>query len=163
VEERAVPQGAAQGEVLSPTQPFPTHVPALMRQQFSTEDIFQFPPVIGSPSCRAMFAGLRNDGLFTPPSIQGTGIYPMTGGGVDWGGVAFDPVKQVLYANTSKAVQIVRLIPRAEADNYAPPPGVELGPQSGAPFAMTRVVAMSKLGLLCNKPPWGTMVAVDLK
>jgi quinoprotein glucose dehydrogenase len=24
-------------------------------------------------------------------------------------------------------------------------------------------VALSKLGLLCNKPPWGTLVAVDLK
>src|SRR6185503_16069570 len=37
------------------------------------------------------------------------------------------------------------------------------GRQVGAPFAMTRVVAMSPLGLLCNKPPWGEMVAVDLK
>ena len=33
VEERAVPQGGAEGEQLSPTQPFPTHVPALMPQQ----------------------------------------------------------------------------------------------------------------------------------
>ena len=40
---------------------------------------------------------------------------------------------------------------------------VGFGPQQGAPFAMTRAVAMSPLGLLCNKPPWGTMVAVDLK
>jgi len=87
----------------------------------------------------------------------------MTGGGVDWGGVAFDPVKQILYANTSYAVQIVKLIPRTEADSYKPPPGLELGPQLGAPFAMTRVVAKSRLGVLCNKPPWGRMVAVDLK
>src|SRR5882672_2958932 len=28
---------------------------------------------------------------------------------------------------------------------------------------MTRAVAVSPLGLLCNKPPWGEMVAVDLK
>jgi quinoprotein glucose dehydrogenase len=28
---------------------------------------------------------------------------------------------------------------------------------------MTRAVAMSKLGLLCNKPPWGATVALDLK
>ena len=33
----------------------------------------------------------------------------------------------------------------------------------GASFAMTRQVAMSRLGLLCNRPPWGEMVAVDLK
>jgi quinoprotein glucose dehydrogenase len=52
VEERAVPQGGAAGETLSPTQPFPTHVPALMPQQFSSDDIFKFPPVIGSRPAR---------------------------------------------------------------------------------------------------------------
>jgi quinoprotein glucose dehydrogenase len=40
---------------------------------------------------------------------------------------------------------------------------VDFGKQAGAPFAVTRAVAMSKLGLLCNAPPWGEMVAVDLK
>jgi quinoprotein glucose dehydrogenase len=163
VEERAVPQGGADGERLSPTQPFPTHVPALLPQQFSSDDIFQFPPVMGSPSCTGKLAGLRNDGLYTPPSTQGTLIYPMTGGGVNWGGVAFDPVHQILYVNTSRAVQIVKLMPSAEVEGYRPPPGHDFGRQRGAPFAMTRVVAMSSLGLLCNKPPWGTMVAVDLK
>jgi len=28
---------------------------------------------------------------------------------------------------------------------------------------MTRVVALSRLGFPCNKPPWGMLVAVDLK
>lgn len=161
VEERAVPQGGAEGERLSPTQPFPTHVPPLLTQRFSLDNVFKPLPLIGSRSCDAQLAPLRNDGLYTPPSTQGTLLYPMTGGGVNWGGAAFDPVHQILYANVSHAVHIVKLIPRAQAD--APHPGVELGPQRGAPFAMTRVVAMSQLGLLCNTPPWGEMVAVDLK
>jgi quinoprotein glucose dehydrogenase len=163
VEERAVPQGATEGERLSPTQPFPTHVPALMPQQFSADDEFKFPPIIGSPSCHAQLANLRNDGLYTPPSTQGTVIFPMTGGGVNWGGVAFDPKQQILYANTSYAVHIVKLIPRAEADGLTPGAGVDLAQQRGTPFAMTRKVAMSGLGLLCNRPPWGEMAAVDLK
>jgi len=87
----------------------------------------------------------------------------MTGGGVNWGGVAFDPVNQILYANTSRAVHIVKLIPRADAKDFNPPPGHDFGQQQGAPFAMTRAVALSPLGLLCNKPPWGEMVAVDLR
>jgi quinoprotein glucose dehydrogenase len=87
----------------------------------------------------------------------------MTGGGVNWGGAAFDSVNQILYANTSYAVHIVKLIPRAEAEGFKPPPGHDFGPQHGAPFAVTRAVATSELGLLCNKPPWGTLVAVDLK
>lgn len=161
VEERTVPQGGAEGEALSPTQPFPTHVPDLMPQRFSREDEFKL-PIIGSPSCDAQLANARNDGLFTPPSTQGTVIFPMTGGGVNWGGVAFDPVRQILYANTTYALHLVKLMPRAEADNFKPPPGVEFGPQLGAPFAITRKLMTSAFGL-CNKPPWGTMVAVDLK
>ena len=163
VEERAVPQGDAEGEKLSPTQPFPTHVPPLLPQQFSLQDEFKFPPVIGSPLCHALLTAARYDGLYTPPSTQGTLIYPMTGGGVNWGGVAFDPVHQILYANTSHALHLVKLFPRAEAEGMKPEPGHDFGPQIGAPFAMTRVVALSGLGLPCNKPPWGEMVAVDLK
>jgi quinoprotein glucose dehydrogenase len=164
VEERPVPQGAAaEGEELSPTQPFPTHVPVLMPPRFLPDDEFKFPPIIGSPSCHAQLATARNDGLYTPPSTQGTVVFPMTGGGVNWGGVAFDPETQILYANTSYAVQVVKLIARAEADRLGPAAGVDLAPQRGTPFAMTRKIAMSRLGLLCNRPPWGEMAAVDLK
>jgi quinoprotein glucose dehydrogenase len=163
VEERPVPQGGAEGEKLSPTQPFPTHVPPLMPQQFSLDDEFKFPPLIGGSSCHALLAGARNDGLYTPPSTQGTLEFPMTGGGVNWGSAAFDPVHQILYANTTYAIHLIKLMPAAEAEGYDPPPGHDFGRQRGAPFAMTRVVALSKLGLLCNKPPWGMMVALDLK
>jgi quinoprotein glucose dehydrogenase len=162
VEERPVPQGGAEGEQLSPTQPFPTHVPPLLTQRFVPDDLFKL-PLIGNTSCEAQLAPLRNDGLYTPPSTQGTLLYPMTGGGVNWGGAAFDPVHQIVYANVSHAIHIIRLVPRNEADTMTPPRGVDFGQQAGAPFAMTRAVAMSKLGLLCNAPPWGEMVAVDLK
>jgi quinoprotein glucose dehydrogenase len=87
----------------------------------------------------------------------------MTGGGVNWGGAAFDPVNQILYANTTYAIHIVKLMPAKEAEHYKASPGVEFGPQRGAPFAMTRRVAMSRFGFFCNEPPWGTLVAADLK
>jgi quinoprotein glucose dehydrogenase len=163
VEERAVPQGGAEGEVLSPTQPFPTHVPVIAPQRISAGDAFNPFPGFGRSACEAQLSGARNEGLYTPPSTQGTLLFPFTGGGVNWGGAAFDPVNQILYANTSLAVHLVKLIPRSEAAGFSPPPGHDFGPQQGAPFAMTRAVAMSPLGLLCNKPPWGEMVAVDLK
>jgi quinoprotein glucose dehydrogenase len=163
VEERSVPQGGAEGEQLSPTQPFPTHVPALMPQRISPEDVFGLIPFRDRAVCRDLLAGARNEGLYTPPSTKGTLIFPMTGGGVNWGGAAFDPVSQTLYANTSYAVHIVKLIPRSDAEGFKPPPGHDFGPQQGAPFAVTRAVAMSPLGILCNKPPWGALVAVDLK
>ena len=101
VEERSVPQGGAEGEQLSPTQPFPTHVPALVPQQISAADVFRPFPIFRSSACAKRLAAARNDGLYTPPSTQGTLIFPMTGGGVNWGGAAFDPVNQILYANTT--------------------------------------------------------------
>ena len=163
VEERAVPQGGAEGERLSPTQPFPTHVPALTSQTISTDDALSLLPGLRRSSCERQFAEARNEGLFTPPSTQGTLEFPFTGGGVNWGSAAFDPVNQILYANTSRAVHLIKLIPRAEAAGFNPPPGHDFGQQKGAPYAMSRSVVMSPFGLLCNKPPWGEMVAVDLK
>ncbi|WP_315835358.1 pyrroloquinoline quinone-dependent dehydrogenase [Bradyrhizobium prioriisuperbiae] len=164
VEERPVPQSGVDGELLSPTQPFPTHLPALVPQRLSVDDAFGVLPFWDRPGCRAQFASSRNDGLYTPPSTQGTLLFPMTGGGVNWGGVAFDPVNQILYANTSRAVQRVTLIPRAAVgDDFKAPPGHDYGPQRGAPFAMTRSLVASPLGMPCNKPPWGALVAVDLK
>ncbi len=163
VEERAVPQGGAEGEQLSPTQPFPTHVPALVPQRISADDVFGLIPFRDRALCRAQMEASRNDGLYTPPSTQGTVVFPMTGGGVNWGGAAFNPVNQILYANTSRAIHIVKLLPRAQTQGFNPPPGHDFGQQRGAPFAMTRAVALSTLGLPCNTPPWGEMVAVDLK
>ena len=163
VEERSVPQGGAEGERLSPTQPFPTHVPALTSQTISTGDAFSLLPFLRHSSCERQFAQARNEGLFTPPSTQGTLVFPFTGGGVNWGSASFDPVHQILYANTSRAVHLIKLIPRADAAGFNPPPGHDFGQQKGAPFAMLRSVVMSPLGLLCNKPPWGEMVAVDLR
>ena len=163
VEERPVPQGGAEGEKLSPTQPFPTHVPVLTPQKISPDEVIGLIPFRDRAVCREQLAAARNEGLYTPPSTQGTVIFPMTGGGVNWGSAAFDPVNQILYANTSRAVNIVKLIPRAAAEGFAPPPGHDFGRQLGAPFAMTRALAASPLGMPCNKPPWGMMVAVDLK
>src|SRR6516165_546732 len=162
VEERPVPLGAAEGERLSPTQPFPTHVPTLVPQRLSAEDAFGLIPFWDRAACYAQLKGARNEGLYTPPSAEGSVIFPMTGGGVNWGGVAFDPLNQRLYANATRATHIVRLIP-AQASRSTVPAGHELGPQAGAPFAMTRVVALSPLGMPCNPPPWGVLSAVDLK
>ncbi|MGM4891808.1 pyrroloquinoline quinone-dependent dehydrogenase [Tardiphaga sp. 839_C3_N1_4] len=163
VEERAVPQGGVAGEALSPTQPFPTHLPILLPQRVTPDEAFGV-TFWDRGKCRDELAGGRNEGLYTPPATgAGTLLFPMTGGGVNWGGVAFDPVSQLLYANTSRAVHRVTLIPRAEAQNYRPPAGTDFGAQRGAPFAMTRALVASPLGMPCNKPPWGAMVAVDLK
>jgi quinoprotein glucose dehydrogenase len=163
VEERAVPQGAAAGEPLSPTQPFPTHIPALVPQKLSADDAYGWTPW-DEGACRDAIAASRSEGLYTPPSEQGTILFPMTGGGVNWGGISFDPVNQILFANTSRGPHKITLYPAAKHKEIeAANPDKEVSEQRGAPFGMIREVVLSPLGLPCNQPPWGVLTAVDVK
>ena len=161
VEERAVPQGGAPDEALSPTQTFPVDLPPLVPTLLRPEDAFGF-TFFDRNACRDRIAALRNEGLYTPPTLQGTLLFPFTGGGVNWGGVAIDP-GGIVYVNTSRAPHAVRLIPRdGYADAKAANAGKEVSPQNGTPFAMLRELVSSPFGAPCNKPPWGTLAALDL-
>ena len=163
VEERPVPQGGAPGEALSPTQPFPVAPGPLGPASIKRKDAYGLGP-LGREACRKLIAGARFDGMYTPPSTQGTLIYPFTGGGVNWGGLAFDASRQVAYVNTSNALHLVTLIP---ADKVAAArraePKVEISPQRGAPYGMRRQALLSPLGLPCNPPPWGQLHAIDMR
>lgn len=163
VEERAVPQGGAPGERLSPTQPFPVAPKPLGPAMIRPQDAYGLGP-LGRSACRKLIAGARFEGMYTPPSTQGTLIYPFTGGGVNWGGLAFDAGRQVAYVNTSNALHLVTLIP---ADKVAAArraePNMEISPQTGAPFGMRRQALLSPLRLPCNPPPWGQLHAIDMR
>lgn len=163
VEERPVPQDGAPGEALSPTQPFPADLPALTPQRIAPEDAFGLIPFYDGPACRDALAASRNEGLYTPPSLQGTVLFPFTGGGINWGGVAVDAERGVVYANTSRAVHRITLFPAADLEAMrAAHPGKEVSAQEGAPFGMMRETLVSPLGMPCNPPPWGALVALDL-
>src|ERR1019366_5421728 len=112
VEERAVPQGGAPGEQLSPTQTFPADLPPLVPSTLRPEDAFGF-TWYDRNACRDRIAALRNEGLYTPPSVQGTLLFPFSGGGVNWGGVAIDP-RGVVYVNTSRAPHSARRLCRRQ-------------------------------------------------
>lgn len=163
VRERPVPQGGAPGEILSPTQPFPDAPKALVPDRIKPEDAFGLTPW-DKKACKEAIAATRHEGLYTPPSTQGTLLYPFTGGGVNWGGLAFDAGRQVVYVNTSSAMHKVTLIPadRVKAARKAEP-DLEISPQTGAAYGMRREMLRSPLGLPCNPPPWGQLHAIDMK
>jgi quinoprotein glucose dehydrogenase len=113
--------------------------------------------------CRDKIAKARNEGMYTPPSTKGTIIYPFTGGGSNWGGMAFDETHDIAYVNTSSAMHLVTLIPRADfARVDAANPKKEVSPQLGAPYGMMRETMASPLGMPCNPPPWGQLHAIDM-
>lgn len=162
VEERKVPQGAAPGEKLSPTQPFPIAPPPLTPSHAKADDAFGL-TFWDRGRCRDAIAGARNDGLFTPPSLQGTLMYPSNAGGANWGGLSFDPVHDIAYVNTNNLMHLVKLIPAADLHAaMRADPHAEFGRNKGAPFAISRKVLLSPFGMPCNAPPWGQLHAVDM-
>lgn len=163
VRERPVPQGGAPGEVLSPTQPFPDLPKPLATTRIEPTDAFGLTPW-DRGACRKAIAGARNEGIYTPPSTQGTILHPFTGGGVNWGGLAFDAKRQVMFVNTSSALHVVTLIPADKIDAARKAdPDAEISRQRGAPYGMKRVTLLSPWGLPCNPPPWGQLHAVDMR
>jgi quinoprotein glucose dehydrogenase len=152
VEERPVPRSTVPGEKAWPTQPFPVLPPPLHPQHLTVDDAFGVTP--GElEACRSMISSLRNEGIFTPPSLEGTLEYPGYGGGINWGGVAVDRGRNLLVVNVMRLPMWVRLAPRRSADE---------GNQRGTPYTMSRGMLMSPSGLPCIKPPWGTIAAIDL-
>jgi quinoprotein glucose dehydrogenase len=154
VEERAVPASTVPGEVASPTQPFPTLAAFRVHPTAALTEADVWGPTPESQAqCLAQFKGYRKEGIFTPPSLEGTLSYPFYGGGINWGGVTFDPVRQLLIVNSMRMAAWVKLRPRA--------PG-ERGNMRGTPYIMDRAVWVSTAGLPCVKGPWGMIRAIDL-
>jgi quinoprotein glucose dehydrogenase len=162
VVEREVPQGAVAGDALAHTQPFPTKpAPVHPGEPLRPEDAFGF-TFWDRGKCREAIESARSEGIFTPPSLQGSIHYPGMLGGVNWGSVAIDPARGVLVVNSSRVATYVRLIPRDEVtpEQRAAKYGYE--PAEGTPYAVERRPLLSPLGAPCNPPPWGTLVGIDL-
>jgi quinoprotein glucose dehydrogenase len=159
VEERAVPQSDVPGEKTSPTQPIPLAPPPLAPQQFSVNDAWG-PTPADRDACREAIRKLRNEGIFTPPSVQGTLAVPGNVGGMNWSGYAYDPQNNLLVVNTNNLIARVRLIPREKVN--ADKEDGEFGSQHGTPYGMLRRFLQSPSDLPCGMPPWGKLIAVDM-
>jgi quinoprotein glucose dehydrogenase len=164
VEERPVPQSDIPGEQSSPTQPFSTI--SLVPERISPSDAWGI-SAEDVARCRELMQASRWDGMFTPPSLQGTLVFPGNVGGVNWGSAAYDPAHHVMVANTNRLIAWVKLIPRDQfgdehkKDQHNRIYG-EFGEQKGAPYGLYRTFLLSPAKVPCNKPPWGTTEAVDL-
>jgi quinoprotein glucose dehydrogenase len=164
--EKPVPQDAVPGEHPSPTQPFPVAPPALTRQAPVSADDAWGVAWFDTRGCRKRIAGYRSEGMFQPPSTRDSLMQPSNAGGANWGGIAFDPKRQLAVVNTMNLPFVVALIPRAEflkqreSDDYK---DFEFARQEGTPYGMRRAAFKSALGIPCVKPPWGMLTAVDME
>ncbi|MBS0454055.1 MAG: membrane-bound PQQ-dependent dehydrogenase, glucose/quinate/shikimate family [Proteobacteria bacterium] len=167
VEEKPVPQGAAQGDFLSPTQPYSVGMPAIGANTLTEADMWGITP-FDQLMCRIAFKGLRYEGEFTPPNTTKSLQYPGFYGGMNWGSASIDEQRGWLIVNDMRIPQVVQLIPRdeTEARLAAKKAGQDghagLASQEGTPFGADKNMFMSVLGVPCHKPPFGAMTAVDL-
>lgn len=165
VEERPVPKSTVPGEEAWPTQLFPIRPRPLATGRLTPDDAWGVTPA-ERDACRERIKSLRSEGIFTPPSFEGTILLPSPWGGMNWGGLSHDPVRGLAIANLSHIPLVITLVPREQLQReWADiPPRVrrQYAPQRGTPYAVRIELLMSPGGAFCNPPPWGTLAAVDL-
>jgi quinoprotein glucose dehydrogenase len=182
VSERPVPGGPAAGDRTSPTQPFSSL--SLMPQRRLTGADMWGATILDQLACRIRFQRLRYEGPFTPPSTQGTLVFPGNFGVMDWGGMAIDPTRLVAFAHPNYMGFVDKLVPSRlvaprggpfsgmleAAKATGPSGGSDRGgsdlrgynPNAGAPFAVALNPFLSPLRLPCQSPPWGYVAGLDL-
>src|SRR5690606_10404695 len=161
-----VPQGAAKGDATAKTQP----VSALSYDppRLSGADMWGA-TMIDQMACRISFQQLRYEGRYTPPSEQGTLVYPGNFGVFNWGGIAVDPQRQIAFTTPTYLAFVSKLVPRADDETLYVQGGERpqnslpaLNENFGAPFAVKLSAFTSALGLPCQAPPWGYVAGADL-
>ena len=169
VEERPVPASDIPGEEASRTQPFTAVIRPLSPQRFTSDQVWGATDA-DRAACHAAIDSLRNEGIFTPPSVRGTLAMPSNVGGAHWGGVAVDPPRQIAVVPVNRIAAVVQLIPRETFDHEKSMAedkrlgrDYEYNGMRGTPYVLRRRMILSPSGVPCTPPPFGTLVAIDLK
>ena len=171
IEEKPAPDGAVAGDFGAPTQPASVGMPDVGGEDLTEKAMWGLTP-IDQMVCRLEFLRSNYKGRFTLPSTRPYISYPGFAGGIDWGGVALDPQRNILVVNTIRFANRNILIPRKVLDAQGVTealgdPGIDLpvlypSPMLGTPFGAIDGVWVSPLGLPCQEPPWGTLTGIDL-
>ncbi|MBD9535744.1 membrane-bound PQQ-dependent dehydrogenase, glucose/quinate/shikimate family [Stenotrophomonas sp. STM01] len=149
------------GQTTAPTQPYSSlsfEPPALREADMWGASL------IDQMLCRIQFRSLRYDGRYTPPTLQGSLIYPGNFGTFNWGSVAVDPRRQVMFGMPTYLAFVSRLVPKHETSGRQMNKGEHgLNENKGADYAVEMTPFMSPIGVPCQVPPWGTVAAADLR
>ena len=166
VTEAAAPQGAASGDRTAATQPrsaLSFDPPALRGADMWGATMFD------QLYCRIAFHRMRYAGRFTPPSENGSLIYPGNFGVFNWGGIAVDPQRQVAFTAPAYLAFVSKLVRRHDEKSLLVQSGGQpegalpaLNENFGAPYAAVLKPFTSPLGIPCQAPPWGYVAGVDL-
>jgi quinoprotein glucose dehydrogenase len=152
--ERPVPPSTTPGEVASRTQPFPTKPPAFERQGVTENDLIDFTPALRAEALKMAESYVLGP-IFTPPIVRGgpgekQAVLQIPAGGAGWYGASFDPDTGLLYIPTLVRPLLLDMLP-------GDPSQTNLRYTKGA-----RALAGGPQGLPIIKPPYGSVVALDM-
>jgi quinoprotein glucose dehydrogenase len=109
VEERPVPKSSIPGEEAWPTQPYPLRPPALVRQEFTEEELSDVTPEIHT-YVSEIFKNYTGTKMYTPFSLTPQVLLPGMSGGMEWHGASFDPTNQTLYLNVNEMPHLIDMV-----------------------------------------------------
>jgi quinoprotein glucose dehydrogenase len=186
VEERPVPAGSVPDEWYSPTQPFPVK-PAepVARVEFVKErDLVRAEDTTPqhAAACEALWeksGGFSNEGPYTPFVFHAAGSVPKStlqlpgaGGGVNWGGLAADPTKGLVFAHAHDTSLVGWIEAKRPGENYGR--GTQgstipydrgsvdgAGPYFTFSAPLTNEAGETVATLPCTRPPWSRLLALD--
>jgi quinoprotein glucose dehydrogenase len=161
--ERPVPASDVPGEKASPTQPVPAGMAPFARQTMKREELFGLTP-LDRMACQRKFDELRYEGMYTPPSVRGSLLFPSALGGGNWGGASYDPQSNLLVIKAENLATVLRVVAKKNADTEDKelPRDYLTRPLIGTPYRIEGELFQSPLGIPCTPPPWGTLAALDM-
>ena len=168
VEELPMVQGHIPNEQYTKTQPHSTGMPQIGNQKLTEADMWGATP-FDQLLCRIDFKSMRYDGLFTVPDTDKSLSFPGSLGGLNWGSISTDPNNNYIFVNDMRLGLWVQMIPaqtdgsKASNGGEAINTGMGAVPLKGTPYAVNKNRFLSALGIPCQKPPFGTLSAIDMK
>ncbi len=166
ITQQPVPPSQIPGEYSSLTQPKPMAPPPLIDSFLMPDDAWGLTPIDRS-DCKSQLEHINNMGLFTPNSEKLSLMYPGSLGGPNWGGGAMLADSGVLLVNINNVAFTGQLIPKQKDAISSKKDHPEAGKRmrvamNGTPYSVEIGSLKSFLGIPCNPPPWGKLVAIDL-
>ncbi|WP_110668756.1 membrane-bound PQQ-dependent dehydrogenase, glucose/quinate/shikimate family [Salinicola halophilus] len=167
VVEKDVKPASIPNENYALKQPLSVGMPQIGAQTLTEADMWGATP-FDQLMCRYIFKGYRYEGLYTAPDTDYSLSFPGSLGGMNWGGVSFDPTADTLYVNDMRLGLYVHMEPQdegAEASDGDESVNAGMGavPLKGTPYSVIKDRFLSPLGIPCQEPPFGSLTSIDMK
>ena len=167
VDEVAMKPGHIPNEFYPATQKLSVGMPQIGTQILTEADMWGATP-FDQLICRIQFKSMRYDGMFTVPDTDVSLSFPGSLGGMNWGGLSADPTNDLIFVNDMRLGLWVQMVAQKQDaalsdGGEAPNAGMGQVPLGGTPYAVVKNRFMSPMGIPCQKPPFGTLTAIDMK